>query len=382
MHYFLSGASALKWLEKPYVFHVQNDDLYELDHDSFSFLRECAAPQGCSSHDMNFLDYCVKEGILTEEKPSLKRPPLIPSPVPSLRYLELQITDRCNLSCRHCYIGDGRHHELSVQQVRRVLGELEELQGLRVLITGGEPFLHSDFSAINSMLPDFLIRKVLFTNGLMVSEEKLRGLNVDEIQFSVDGMERAHDLLRGKGTFRRVLDALKLSRDHGFHVSVATMVHSENLNDFDAMDELFKEMGVREWAVDIPCVPGKSAEESHLWVTPEQGGLYLGYGFGDGLHTGASGYGCGLHLMAVLADSTVAKCTFYRDRTVGTVEDGLRLCWERVRPITLSDLDCDCEHIDVCRGGCRFRAELLGNAFGKDLYKCRQYGIMKRDISA
>ncbi len=195
-------------------------------------------------------------------------------------------------------------------------------------------------------------------------------------------MERAHDLLRGKGTFRRVLDALKLSRDHGFHVSVATMVHSENLNDFDAMDELFKEMGVREWAVDIPCVAGKSAEESHLWVTPEQGGLYLGYGFGDGLHTGASGYGCGLHLMAVLADSTVAKCTFYRDRTVGTVEDGLRLCWERVRPITLSDLDCDCEHIDVCRGGCRFRAELLGNAFGKDLYKCRQYGIMKRDISA
>ncbi|UCE79367.1 MAG: radical SAM protein [Nitrospiraceae bacterium] len=376
MHYFLSGSAALKWLEKPYVFHLKKDDLYELDQDSFSFLRACAAPQGCAAHDMDFLDYCVKENIITKEKPSLKRPSLIPSPVPSLRYLELQITDRCNLSCRHCYIRDKCHHELSVQQVRRVLNELEELQGLRVLITGGEPFLHSDFSAINSMLPDFWIRKVLFTNGLMVSEEKLRGLNVDEIQFSIDGMERAHDLLRGKGTFRRVLDALKLSRDHGFHVSVATMVHSENLNDFDVMDELFKEIGVREWAVDIPCMTGKSAEEKHLWVTPEQGGLYLGYGFGEGLHTGASGFGCGLHLMAVLADSRAAKCTFYSDRTVGTIEDGLRLCWERIRPITLSDLDCDCEHIDVCRGGCRFRAELLGNALGRDLYKCRQYGIM------
>lgn len=378
MRYFLSRVSALKWLEKPYVFHVQNDDLYELDHDSFSFLRECTSPEGCSTHDNNFLDYCIEEGIITEDRPSRERPPLIPSPVPSLRYLELQITDRCNLRCRHCYIKDAQHHELSVQQVRNILGELEQLQGLRVLITGGEPLLHSDFSAINSMLPDFFIRKVLFTNGLLLSKEQLRNLNVDEIQFSVDGMERAHDLLRGKGTFRKMMDALKMSRDHGFHVSVATMVHAENLNDFDAMDALFREMEVREWSVDIPCVSGISAADEQLWVTPEQGGTYLSYGFGKGLHSGASGYGCGLHLMAVLADGRVAKCTFYGDRAAGSIADGLRACWERIKPIPLSHLECDCEQLDACRGGCRFRAELLGNSLGRDLYKCRQYGIIKK----
>jgi radical SAM protein with 4Fe4S-binding SPASM domain len=382
MPYFISGASVLKWLEKPCVFHVKKDDLYELDHDSFSFLRKCASAQGCSAQDKAFLDYCIKEDIVTAEKPAVKHPPLIPSPVPSLRYLELQITDRCNLSCRHCYIRETHHHELSVQQVRILLGELEALQGLRVLITGGEPFLHSNFSAINSMLPGFLIRKVLFTNGLLLSEKKLRGLNVDEIQFSIDGMGYAHDRIRGKGTFRKVIEALQLARNHGFQVSVATMVHAENLKDFDSMEQLFKEMGVREWAVDIPCVTGKSAEDSNLWVTPEQGGKYLGYGFGEGLHSGASGYGCGLHLMAVLADSRVAKCTFYGDRAVGTVEDGLRTCWERIKPITLSDLVCNCEYVDVCRGGCRFRAELLGDAHGKDLYRCHAYGIIKNNMPA
>src|SRR3989339_226918 len=113
MKYFLTKESVLKWLETPSVYNIKKDELYELDNEAFRFLKKCRLGNGCSAKESEFTDYCIKEGILTTEKNLLTRPHVIKSPVPSLRYLELQITDRCNLRCKHCYIGNGKNTELS-----------------------------------------------------------------------------------------------------------------------------------------------------------------------------------------------------------------------------------------------------------------------------
>jgi radical SAM protein with 4Fe4S-binding SPASM domain len=378
MKYFLSRESVLKWLETPSVYHIKKDDLYELDDSSFEFLQRCASSTGCDTEDSDFIDYCLEERILTRDKVLLKRPAVIKSPRPSLRYLELQITNKCNLRCRHCYIGDTTFSELLVTQIRDILKEFENMQGLRVLITGGEPLIHSGFPEINDMLPDFLFRKVLFTNGLLLNKKILIHLNVDEIQISIDGLEQAHDALRGKGSFRSAIKAAELAVSCGFEVSVSTMVHQRNLGDFDGMEKLFYGMGIKDWTVDVPCATGRLKENAGFQISPETGGKYLGYGRGGGLHSGASGFACGLHLMAVMADSRVAKCTFYADSFVGSIEDGLRECWERIKPIKLDKLACDCQYIESCRGGCRYRALLLGDPLGKDLYKCYLYDIIHK----
>ena len=327
----------------------------------------------------NLLIIAGLRGYCLEETISVKRPPLIKSPAPSLRYLELQITDRCNLRCRHCYIGETAPQELSIKQITEILKEFEEMQGLRLMITGGEPLLHSNFDALNDVLPDFLIRKVLFTNGLLLSKDLLRGLNVDEIQISIDGLEKGHDSLRGAGTFLKALKAVRRAKEMGFEVSVATMVHAKNLNDFDEMEKLFSELGIKDWTVDVPCVTGRLERSSEFQVSPEKGGKYLRYGYGAGLHAGETGFGCGLHLLSVMADGKVTKCTFYSDRPVGSINEGLRQCWKRTVPIALKDLTCDCEYLEACRGGCRYRAELLGDPLGKDLYKCFLHDILKEE---
>ena len=131
------------------------------------------------------------------------------------------------------------------------------MQGLRVLITGGEPLLHSRFEKINEMLLQFFIRKILFTNGLLLSKKILKNLNVDEIQISIDGLENAHDSLRGRGTFKKTIEAVKNAINSGFEVSVSTMVHPENLGDFDEMEALFKGLGIKDWTVDVPCISGR-----------------------------------------------------------------------------------------------------------------------------
>ena len=439
MTYFLSKEVVLKWLETPSVYNIKTDELYELDEDSFEFLKKCQSLEGSEVRGQgsevrgrqktfdSFIEYCLREGILTREKIAVKRPPLVKSPVPSLRYLEMQITDRCNLRCRHCYIGntvtlpfipspqgsgkrkenpplypskegtlsalrrihrgekirggrgsyDSEGGELSIEKIRNILTGFEEMQGLRVMITGGEPLLHSRFDEINEMLPDFFVRKILFTNGLLLNREILGRLNVDEIQISIDGLENAHELLRGKGTFKKAIKAVKLSIDSGYEVSVSTMVHSKNLDDFDGMERLFRGLGIKDWTVDVPCITGELKRNAEFQVTPEQAGKFLGYGYGEGLHAGESGFACGLHLMSISADGSAAKCTFYSDKAVGLIDEGLRKCWKKIMPVKLDGLKCDCEYIEACRGGCRYRAEIFGDALGKDLYRCALYDIIK-----
>lgn len=377
MSYYLARRAVLKWLETPSVYQLEKDELYELDSDSFRFLKHCASHEGCMSKDSAFIDYCIEEGILTTDKVSLQRPVLRRAPTPSLRYMELQITDACNLRCRHCYIEGSGGNELTPEQVRNSLAEFEIMQGLRVLITGGEPLLHGKFEEINEMLPDFFLRKVLFTNGMLLNKKTIKALNVDEIQISIDGLEQGHDRLRGSGTFQRSMEAIRHSLDAGFAVSVSTMVHQENLGDFDGMERLFKDIGVKDWTVDIPCTSGRLRENEAFHVRPEVGGKYLGYGYGGGLHASSQGYGCGLHLMAVMADGNIAKCTFFGDRAVGSTDEGLQSAWHNLRPVLLKDLSCKCEYLEVCRGGCRYRAELFEGEGGKDPYRCMLYGIIE-----
>ena len=391
MKYRLSEKFVLRWLEDPSLYDPGNDELYELDDSGFRFLQSCASPEGCDTAgaEREFLEYCLSEGILTPDSKAAKRPPVIKSPIPSLRYLELQITDRCNLRCRHCYIGEPKNKELPVAELKSVLDEFECMQGLRLLITGGEPLMHSRFDEINELLPAYGFRKILLTNGLLLNQKNIEGLNVEEIQFSIDGMEHGHDAIRGEGTFQRVIKIVEETLSVGMAVSISTMVHPKNLAEFDEMDDLFRGLGIRDWTVDVPCAEGSLKNNDLLQVTPEIGGKYLDYGFGGGLHSGAEGFGCGLHLAAVLARGDICKCAFYSGEPAGNISDGLAKAWERIKPVDLHNLKCallSCRVLDECRGGCRYRASVIsGNqeacnyacrGFERDLYKCFQYGII------
>ena len=375
MRYFLSHKCFLKLLEFPAVYDTGRDELFELDEGGFEFLKRCTGREGCESGqcDREFLEYVLHEGILTTERGAIERLPLRKAPEPSLRYLELQVTRRCNLRCGHCYLGRADDVDLGLERMARILREFEEMQGLRLLITGGEPILHTQFDGINDLLRERAFRRVLFTNGTLLTEEIAGSLHVEEIQVSVDGLERGHDALRGKGTFRKVMGAINIAKRAGLDVSVATMVHSENLDDFESMERLFVGLGVRDWTVDVPCVVGNLRENPFFRVSPETAGRYLRYGFGAGLHGGGEGFACGLHLASITAEGNVAKCSFYSGVPVGNVDEGLAVCWGRIKPLRIDELRCDCEVKDLCRGGCRYRAEILGNGKGKDIYRCRAF---------
>src|SRR5262249_49203329 len=59
----------------------------------------------------------------------------------------IEITRACNLPCKHCYInaGKARRHELSTDEVKRLLDDLKAHGVFCVVFLGGEPFIRPDF---------------------------------------------------------------------------------------------------------------------------------------------------------------------------------------------------------------------------------------------
>jgi radical SAM protein with 4Fe4S-binding SPASM domain len=372
----LTNWCTLKCLEKPYLYDIKEDELYQVDESGFVFLSQCDGTKRQSElkYEEEFLAFCLENELLeltTEPQP--RSMPQGRSPQPSLRYLELQVTSRCNLTCRHCYLGRRKKEDLEIEQVKDILGEFEVLQGLRILLSGGEPLLYPFFWRLNQILPNYQFRKVLLTNGLTLQPETIDKMRVDEIQISVDGMKKGHELLRGGGTFAKTVAAARLVANSGKDLSIATMIHTGNLDEIDELSHLVRELGAREWGLDVPVVAGRMQENPELQVEPERAVPALKHAFGESYHGGTEGYACGHHICTIIPSGKITKCGFYEQTPLGHFEEGLLTCWKRSQHIPLDDLECGgCPYLKDCGGGCRYRAP---GSLAPDPVMCALHGV-------
>ncbi len=357
-------------LEAPHLFNIKADELYELEEDGLRFIKEVetgTAEQNIT--DREVLEFALEEGLV-ERSDSPMSAPLKKgqSPLPSLRYLELVLTMRCNLRCRHCYQGGASAADLEPGTLERVIDEFDDMQGLRLLLSGGEPLLYAHFDKLLSLLPDRGFRSVLISNGLLIERDLLKNAPFHEVQVSIDGMEGGHDWMRGDGTFKKAVAGARLVVDMGLDLSVATMVHPENLAEMDELEKLVHDLSAREWSLEVPTEAGRwQAREGLL----EKAASSLSRGFGGSYHGSAEGFACGHHLAAISPEGNLIKCGFYHDRPIGHIKEGLRQVWSRKPVVSVSDIEVcrDCEYRDECGGGCRFRA-----GEGPDPLMCAAYG--------
>ncbi|PIV20837.1 MAG: hypothetical protein COZ69_12425 [Deltaproteobacteria bacterium CG_4_8_14_3_um_filter_45_9] len=376
----LTPHSILKKLEEAYLYDIERDELYELNADAYqSLLKICRGENPLiREEDEEFIQFCLSENLVAfSETPLHRKVALNPSPIPSLRYLELQITDRCNLQCRHCYIGESSHQDLSMEQIQRVLEAFEEIQGLRLLLSGGEPLLHPRFWEINDILQNYAFRSVLLSNGTLITKEIAKRLLVHEVQISLDGMKEGHESLRGKGAFEKTVMAIGHLQEANIRVSVATMIHRRNLSEFDQLASLLQSKNIEEWNVDVPCVEGRLKTNQDFWVSPSEASPLLSYGYGGGFHSSTKNSTCGAHLCGIITNGAVCKCGLFSREPVGSIEEGLRTCWARIPRIAMKDLTCKCPVMEECRGGCRYRAKIQGGLFQPDLFQCYARGVLK-----
>jgi MoaA/NifB/PqqE/SkfB family radical SAM enzyme len=121
-------------------------------------------------------------------------------------------TSACNLSCTGCWAAQyGDKSNLSYETLDSICRQGKELGIYFYIFSGGEPLVRKkDIIKLCEAHQDCFF--FAFTNGTLVDdelcEEMLRVGNF-VLAFSIEGDEEATDMRRGKGTYRKVIEAME-----------------------------------------------------------------------------------------------------------------------------------------------------------------------------
>ena len=115
----------------------------------------------------------------------------------------IQITERCNLHCAHCFVSSGDYgdHMRLEDIVKRVLPRLRRARVERLTLTGGEPFVHPQLIDICTNIADMDMPLGICTNATQTTDAQigyLKHLGNVHINVSFDGFRpESHGKFRG-----------------------------------------------------------------------------------------------------------------------------------------------------------------------------------------
>lgn len=149
----------------------------------------------------------------------------------------IEIADRCNEACIHCYQVQGQKGELDTAAWERILRELAELGVMFLSISGGEATLRKDFLHLVRYARELRFAVRIFTNGLNVDAAmaaELGRLSVQEVQISLYSPRAdVHDrVTRVPGSFERVVAAATALRAAGVKVLLKSPLMTLNAADY------------------------------------------------------------------------------------------------------------------------------------------------------
>lgn len=176
--------------------------------------------------------------------------------------LQWHITHRCNLRCTHCYQDDYTAFA-SWSALESVLVQYEKL--LRTYrfkgylnVTGGEPLTHPALFRLLKAARDRDITAAVLTNGTMIGSyeaKMLRSCGVYYVQVSLDGTEKTHDAIRGKGSFRQAIEGIRCLLAQRIYTTVSFTAQRNNIGELPKLARLCREIGVNKLWFDRVVIP-------------------------------------------------------------------------------------------------------------------------------
>ena len=333
-------------------------------------------------------------------------------------YVVWELTLRCDHACHHCgsRAVKARPDELTTSEALEVVKSLAKMGAREVVLIGGEAYLHDGFLKIIRALADNDINPVMTTGAMGVTPElakEMADAGLLRASVSIDGLQETHDLMRNRpGSFEQALKGLKAMKDAGTYIGANTNFNRANVQDLEALYDLFHTHGVKSWQVQITAALGRAADRPQMLFQPydlidflprlaalkarglQEGllimpGNNLGYyGPEEGLLRSQNARdkdrfrGCqaGRYVMGIESDGAVKGCPSLQTHAyVGGKlrEQSLEAIWQDspelsfTRSRTIDDLwgYCrSCVFAEDCLGGCSFTSHALFGRPGNNPY--------------
>ena len=300
--------------------------------------------------------------------------------------LTWELTYACNLSCVHCLSSSGRRdpNELSTDEAKAVIDELQRMQVFYVNIGGGEPTVRSDFWELLDYAIAHDVGVKFSTNGVKLDKARaaqLAATDYVDVQISLDGATaEVNDHVRGPGSYATAIRAMENLYEAGFgQFKISVVVTRHNVDQLDDFKAIADRYGAQLRITRLrPSGRGADVWDELHPTAEQQRSLYEWLlARGEEVLTGDSffhlaGYGeslpglnlCGAGRVVCLIDPVgdVYACPFaiHEEFLAGNVREprGFEGVWSHSELFAElrgehSGGACEsCGHYDACRGGC------------------------------
>ena len=223
-----------------------------------------------TENNQNFVN--IKELIVRTSRCRKERSanPEYSTPLPE--EIRIQLTTNCNLRCKHCFqwssngyyaknsIKTNTTQELPFSTLEKLLKQTWHPRS-SIYFWGGEPLIYSYWDSLTALLENDNRSKVISTNGIHV-REKIDDLNKIsdslEVVFSLDGLEKEHDCLRGKGmfnkTFTNITGLVNEKKEGRFKgkITINCSIHNELVNNLYQFVEFCNTLQVDKVILGFP----------------------------------------------------------------------------------------------------------------------------------
>ncbi len=198
--------------------------------------------------------------------------------------LAIELTNVCNRRCLHCIRNKADAPEfMSLALAREVLEQARALGFRTVCLTGGEVALYPHLKEFLALVADQGLAFNLVTNGHRFREYLLPLLTAPKIKerltavsFSLDGAHpETHDALRGRGSFREVVEAATLCQVSGIAFGFKTIITNFNKEELTEVALLGADLGAQDHGFLHPF-PSPQAIRAEVSLTLMKSGKFMG----------------------------------------------------------------------------------------------------------
>jgi len=193
---------------------------------------------------------------------------LFPPTIDGTVYVE--ITHRCNYSCKHCYANCPSNKEMSFEKIKKLAKILKKNRFKKVLLTGGEPLLVKRINkTIDLLSKDFKV--ILITNAILIKDVKIDYKKLAGVYVSYDGpTEKEYTLLRGKPGLKKVHENIKYLRKLGVPVAFGIILSKYNIDKIDELVKQAKSLGVEKINFTLVQPFGRALKNKDLILDPKE----------------------------------------------------------------------------------------------------------------
>lgn len=188
-----------------------------------------------------------------------------------------EVTAACNLECRHCHAGAGKHHaaELSTEEGKKLLRDIASVPEFRMLVfTGGEPLVRPDILELVEYASALGLKVAIATNGTLIDTQMARRLKQAGVCDLAIGLDAAtpdlHDFIRNApGTYERTLRGIHACREAGMCLQINVTVMKHNYKEIPKILDLADELEA-QIVLLYQLVPQGRGSGGDLEITKEE----------------------------------------------------------------------------------------------------------------